>query len=102
MFASAPNPRLDIERIREVRTASRVPLVLHGGSGIRDEDFLSAVDAGVSVIHISTELRRAWREGMEEGLHKDEKEIAPYKIAQPALAKLEDVIISRLRLFSRL
>ncbi len=102
MFENAPNPRLDIERIRAIRAAAGVPVVLHGGSGIRDEDFLSAMDAGVSVIHISTELRRAWREGMEEGLHKDEKEVAPYKIAQPALAELEDVIISRLRLFSRL
>jgi fructose-bisphosphate aldolase class II len=96
------NPRLDIERIRAIRAACGAPIVLHGGSGIRDEDFLSAMDAGVSVIHVSTELRRAWREGMEEGLHKDEKESAPYKIAQPALAELEDLIISRLRLFSRL
>lgn len=95
------NPRLDIERIRAIRAACGVPLVLHGGSGIRDEDFLSAIEAGVSIIHISTELRRAWRHGMEEGLHKDEKEVAPYKIAEPALTELEDVIISRLRLFSR-
>lgn len=102
MFADAPNPHLDIERIRAVRRAAGVPLVLHGGSGIRAADFLAAIDAGVRIIHLSTELRRAWREGMEAGLHGDEKEIAPYKIAQPALAELEEIVISRLRLFSRL
>lgn len=102
MFENAPNPRLDIERIRAIRTAVGVPLVLHGGSGIRDEDFLAAMDAGVRIIHISTELRLAWREGMEYGLGKDEKEIAPYKIAQPTLEKLESIILSRLNLFSRL
>lgn len=100
-FTSA-NPRLDIERIAAIRAAAGVPLVLHGGSGIREEDFLAAMDAGVSIIHISTELRLAWREGMERGLHKDEREVAPYKVAQPALAELEDVVISRLRLFCRL
>jgi fructose-bisphosphate aldolase class II len=102
MLGSAPNPRLDIERIRAIRSAAGVPLVLHGGSGIRDEDFISAMDAGVRVIHISTELRRAWREGLAEGLRRDEKEVTPYKIAEPALHNLEDVIIPRLRLFSRL
>lgn len=102
MFENTPNPRLDILRIAEIKASAGVPLVLHGGSGIRDEDFLSAMDAGMSVIHISTELRRVWREGMEKGLHIDESEVVPYRIAEPALAELEDAVISRLRLFSRL
>ena len=71
MFKNAPNPNLDIERIKEIKEALRqssgqaAPLVLHGGSGIIEDDFLQAIDAGISIIHINTELRLAWREGMD-------------------------------------
>ncbi|HUY69528.1 MAG TPA: class II fructose-bisphosphate aldolase, partial [Candidatus Tyrphobacter sp.] len=59
MFKNAPNPRLDIDRIRAIKEAVGIPLVLHGGSGIVDEDFTAAVKAGISVVHINTEIRVA-------------------------------------------
>ncbi|MBI4193191.1 MAG: class II fructose-bisphosphate aldolase, partial [Candidatus Colwellbacteria bacterium] len=59
MLVNAPNPQLHIQLIAEIREASGVPLVLHGGSGIRDGDFTEAIQAGVSVIHVNTELRHA-------------------------------------------
>ncbi|MEK7212520.1 MAG: class II fructose-bisphosphate aldolase, partial [Patescibacteria group bacterium] len=76
----AENPRLDIERIAAIKQAAGVPLVLHGGSGITDEDFRAAIKAGISVIHISTELRAAWLKEVEEGLRDKPGEVAPYKI----------------------
>jgi len=57
MLAKAKNPDLDIDRIKEIRKAAGVPLVLHGGSGIKDEQFIAAIDAGISIIHINTEIR---------------------------------------------
>ncbi|MBI5401203.1 class II fructose-bisphosphate aldolase, partial [Candidatus Wolfebacteria bacterium] len=80
MFKNAPNPALDIERIKELRQAAGVPLVLHGGSGITDSDFTKAIDAGISIIHINTEIRLAWREGLEKALKENPEEIVPYKI----------------------
>ncbi|HOX91119.1 MAG TPA: class II fructose-bisphosphate aldolase, partial [Candidatus Paceibacterota bacterium] len=62
------NPKLDIGRIKQVREACGIPLVLHGGSGISDEDFKNAIEAGISIIHISTELRVAYREALEKEL----------------------------------
>ncbi|MBI2024746.1 MAG: class II fructose-bisphosphate aldolase [Candidatus Harrisonbacteria bacterium] len=102
MFADAPEPALDIERIRAIRKAAGVPLVLHGGSGNTDEDFLAAIDAGVSIIHISTELRVAWRRGIEAGLKKNPEEITPYKVVPEAIEEIEKVVENRLRLFNRL
>ncbi|MBI2033948.1 MAG: class II fructose-bisphosphate aldolase, partial [Candidatus Liptonbacteria bacterium] len=67
MFANIPNPRLDIKRIAAIAKAVTTPLVLHGGSGTNDNDFVSAIRAGVSIIHINTEIRAAWRRGLEEG-----------------------------------
>jgi fructose-bisphosphate aldolase class II len=102
MFAGALNPKLDVKRIREVHKAAGVPLVLHGGSGISDEDFLAAIDAGISVIHISTELRMTWRKGLEASLKENPDEIAPYKLMSNVLAGMEKVIEKRLRLFNKI
>jgi fructose-bisphosphate aldolase class II len=102
MFASAPNPRLDIPRIRAIRDAAGVPLVLHGGSGIVDKDFVAAMDAGVSIIHISTELRVAWRKSLEEELAEHPGEVAPYKVMPDVLKAMEEVAERHLRLFNRI
>ena len=102
MFANAPEPALDIPRIRAIKEAVGIPLVLHGGSGNTDADFLAAIDAGVSLIHISTELRVAWREGMEAGLAGHPGEVAPYKVFPEVIEAVSRVVEQRLRLFSHL
>ncbi|MFA5023122.1 MAG: class II fructose-bisphosphate aldolase, partial [Candidatus Paceibacterota bacterium] len=89
-------------RIREIREATGVPLVLHGGSGITDEDFVAAIEAGISVIHINTELRLAYRDALRQALQDYPEEIAPYKILKGAVAAMKEVAEKRLRLFSRL
>ena len=94
------NPKLNIERIKELRAALTAPLVLHGGSGISDEDFRAAIDAGIRIIHINTELRVAYKEGVEEGIKSGE--IAPYKFMQEAVKDMKQVVIERLKLFNKL
>ncbi len=102
MFANAPNPRLDIERIRAIKRAAKVPLVLHGGSGISDEDFRAAIEAGIAIIHISTELRVAWRKGLERVLREHPSEVAPYKLMGTVVEEMGRIVENRLRLFSRI
>lgn len=94
------NPKLDIERIKRVREACGVPLVLHGGSGISDEDFTNAIKAGISVIHINTEIRVAYKEALEKYLKENPNEVAPYKILHPAVKAIEEVVLNRLKLFN--
>ncbi|MCX6751786.1 MAG: class II fructose-bisphosphate aldolase family protein [Candidatus Nomurabacteria bacterium] len=96
------NPRLDIERIKKIREACGVPLVLHGGSGISDEDFTDAIKAGISMIHINTEIRVAYREALEKYLKENPKEVAPYKTLQPAVETIEKVVEARLKLFNHI
>ncbi|MFH0712305.1 MAG: class II fructose-bisphosphate aldolase [Candidatus Jorgensenbacteria bacterium] len=102
MMEDAKNPNLQIERIREIKKAVRIPLVLHGGSGISGRDFRAAIKAGISLIHISTELRVAWRGGLERALKESKDEIAPYKIMPKVLGEMEEVIKGKLRLFGGL
>ena len=92
--------RLDIERIRQIKAASRVFLTLHGGSGTNDEDLRNAINSGINIVHINTELRVAWRRGLEEGLAKQPAAIVPYKILPAAFEAVRKVTTSRLELFS--
>ena len=94
------NPRLNIIRIKEIRKAAGVPLVLHGGSGISDEDIKQAIDAGISIIHINTELRLAYKEGIEEGLESGE--VAPYKFLARGVEEMKKVVIEKLKLFNKI
>ena len=57
-------PRLDLERLRAIRAAVSVPLVLHGGSGIPMGALHAAIARGIAKINFDTELRLAFMEGM--------------------------------------
>lgn len=92
------NPALDNERVAQLRKAGGVPMVLHGGSGVSDEDFIKSIKSGISMIHISTELRKAYREGLDGSLVKEES-IAPYKYMPGAYDAMKKVVKERMRLF---
>lgn len=100
MIRGTEHKRLDIPRIAAIKAAVGLPITLHGGSGTDDDDFRKAVQAGIRVIHINTELRVAWRQGLEEGLKKNATEVAPYKVLPPAVDKVKAVITGRLKLFN--
>ncbi|NTV44430.1 MAG: class II fructose-bisphosphate aldolase [Candidatus Yonathbacteria bacterium] len=99
MLRNAPNPRLDIARVKEISEATGKPLVLHGGSGISDDDFRAAIEAGMRIVHISTELRRAYRTELDETLREMPDEVAPYRYLRPAVEAVEKVAGERMRLF---
>ena len=102
MVQGSAEKRLDIQRIAAIKQAVRIPLTLHGGSGTNNDDFKSAIKAGLTIIHINTELRLAWRRGIEEGLASHPNDIAPYKILPTVVQKLQEVVRSRLQLFNSL
>jgi fructose-bisphosphate aldolase class II len=94
MVTGQQKKHLDIERIREIKLATGVPLTLHGGSGTSDEDFVAAIQAGINIIHINTELRVAWRRGLEQGLATRKDEVVPYKILPYAVTAVRQVVSS--------
>ena len=100
MVQGQTRKRLDIQRIAQIKNAAQVPLTLHGGSGTDDEDLRKAIAAGINIVHINTELRVAWRRGLEEGLSKQPNEVVPYKILPFAVESVKEVVCSRLKLFN--
>ena len=61
-------PKLDFERIETISRRTGLPLVLHGGSGLSDSDFRTAVQKGVCKVNIFTDIDKAGKAGVEEGL----------------------------------
>jgi len=101
-MVSGGNPRLDIERIKQIKEACNLPLVLHGGSGIADVDFTAAITAGISIIHINTEIRVAYKEALTKFLNDNPMEVAPYKFLKGGVEAIEAVVYNRLKLFNNL
>jgi fructose/tagatose bisphosphate aldolase len=99
MIRGETQKRLNIERIQEIKKATNIFMTLDGGSGTNDEDFRQAIKAGITIIHINTEIRLAWRRGIETALAKNPSEITPYKLLPAALESMKDVIRARLKLF---
>ncbi len=93
--------RLDIPRIGKIAESTGVFLTLHGGSGTADQDFVAAIQAGITIVHINTELRLAWRRGVEAGLKSHPNELAPYKILPSAVDAVQKTVLERLKLFNR-
>ena len=100
MVQGKTKKRLDIRRIAEIKKASGVFLTLHGGSGTDDDDFREAIAAGINIIHVSTELRVAWRQSLESSLAARPNEVVPYKILSPGVDSVAEVVGGRLTLFS--
>lgn len=92
-------PKLYTERIKEIRESTGIPLVLHGGSGSSDQDMRDAIGAGISIVHVSTELRVAYRKGLEKGLEENPDQVAPYKYLKNSIEEVEKVVSGKLDIF---
>jgi len=101
MVAGDTKKRLEIERIRAIKAEARTFMTLHGASGTDDDDLRKAIAAGITVVHINTELRVAWRRGLHGALTKQPNEIVPYKVLPEAVDSVKQVVAARLALFSR-
>ena len=99
MVAGTTRKRLDINRIRAIKAEVPIFMTLHGASGTDDNDLRAAIAAGITVVHINTEIRLAWRRGLDAALAKDPNEIVPYKILPQAVDSVKQAVAARLDLF---
>lgn len=90
-------PKLDFERISVIAEKTGLPLVLHGGSGLSDRDFSRAVQEGICKINVFTDIDKAGKRGIEEGLRSGVKTmmgLIPYEIAA-----MKEVVREKITLF---
>jgi ketose-bisphosphate aldolase len=92
--------QLDIEHLKKITEA--VPetyLVLHGASGLPPDDIRQAINAGITNVHINTELRVAYMEALKEAIQKDPNQTTPYKLFGGSYEATKKAIKEKLELF---
>jgi len=91
-------PSLNFKRMKEISNSLNIPLVLHGGSGLRDEDIKQAIQCGISKININTDLQIAWSNGVRNYLNNNENVYDPRKIISSGEENLKKMVSSKLHL----
>lgn len=92
-------PELDFARLEKIKSLIATPIVLHGSSGVADEDIKKAISLGVRKVNIDTNIREAFVAKMREVLDADAKEIDPRKVLGPAREAAIEVIREKIRVF---
>ena len=92
-------PKLDFDRLAEIRKRVTTPIVLHGSSGVPDDAIRQAVELGVCKINIDTNIREAFMGGVVSVLEKNPKEIDPRKVLGPAREAMTEIVREKIRLF---
>jgi len=88
---------LDLERLAAIRARVDVPLVLHGASGLPDDDVVAAIRLGVAKINVNTELRRALRGGLQAA-STDRDDLS--SLLGPARDAVEQVAAGKILLYA--
>ncbi len=101
MLIDATDPALHIDRLKEITKATDLPLVLHGASGNTDEDLIASIDAGIAIVHINTEIRKAFRDGEMNYLAEHPNEVAPYKFGHEGQEEMKKVVRSKMELYMK-
>ena len=94
-----PFAKLDISRIERIRELTGVPLVLHGASGVNDDEVRKGIAAGICKINIDTRIRMIFTIKMKEILDENPNQIDPRKILGPAKEAAKEIIRDRMRVF---
>lgn len=92
--------KLDIPHFSKIVAAEPKPYyVLHGASGLKDEDIVAAIQAGITNVHFNTELRVAYREAIDKAFHEKPNETTPYKYLAPAVEEVKKVVSQKIKIF---
>ena len=89
-------PKLDFYRLTDLSAALPVPLVLHGGSGLSDDDFRRSISCGISKVNIFTDLCLAGNKAMADGLAAGE---AYLTIRNRKVAEMKRAVMEKMALF---
>jgi fructose-bisphosphate aldolase class II len=100
MLKGGIDPALNIDVVKKVKDAVSVSMVLHGASGNSKEDIQSAIKAGMSVVHVNTEIRVAFRKALEESLVAKPEEVSPYKYMDKCIEAVEKVVEEKMKIFN--
>ncbi|MBM6629598.1 class II fructose-1,6-bisphosphate aldolase [Mammaliicoccus vitulinus] len=86
-------PNLGFKEMEEIQEAIDIPLVLHGASGISDEDLVRAIKLGHAKINFNTEINIAWSNQLRQTLTNDQNIFNPQQILNPSKDAIEETVV---------
>lgn len=92
------DPVLAFDRMEEIKEKCDIPLVLHGGSGIYDEQIRQAISCGICKLNINTELQQAWATAVRKNLENDKEVYDPRKIIKAGEISIKQAIKEKVTL----
>ena len=90
-------PKLDVDRLSEIRRVVKVPLVLHGASGVPDEAVRECIRRGISKVNFATELRIAYSNGVKEFLKADPDVFDPKKYGAVGMQYVTELVKEKIK-----
>ena len=93
----AGTPVLDTERVSEIRQMVEVPLVLHGASGLSDDQVRECVKRGMCKVNFATELRDAYSKAVKETFAENENTIDPKAYGKAAIKAVKELVMYRMK-----
>lgn len=90
-------PKLDVDRLSQIRKAISIPLVLHGASGVPDEAVRECIRRGISKVNFATELRIAYSNGVKEFLHANPDAFDPKKYGAVGMQYVTELVKEKIK-----
>jgi fructose/tagatose bisphosphate aldolase len=98
MLKDVPEPNLDEKLCGEIYKTVNIPLVLHGASGNTKEDIQACIKNGVTIVHVSTEIRVAYKHALQKAVAGED--LAAYKYLKPVREDVQKLIEEKLKIFN--
>ena len=92
-------PKLNFELLDEIKEKIDTPLVMHGGSGLSEENFKMSISRGISKININTELKHAWTKAIRKYLSENPDETDPVYIIESVSSEIKKVVSNLINIF---
>lgn len=90
-------PKLDLKRLEKIRSVVKIPLVLHGASGLSDEAVKESIKRGICKVNFATELRIAYTQGVRAELEAKPGTIDPKKYGAMGREKVKQLVMNRMQ-----
>jgi ketose-bisphosphate aldolase len=94
---AAGSVRVDLKRLKAIRSTVDVPLVLHGGSGLRLKTYPQVIKEGIAIINFDTDLRFTFSASLRDSFKQQQNVIDPRPALNRARTKVAQVVATKIR-----
>lgn len=93
---------ISFEQLEQIREAVNIPLVIHGGTGVKDDDVKKVINLGIRKFNVGTELLVGWNKTSKESYDAHKENASNRDNVVPALKKIEEIVERKIKLFKNL